>query len=76
MNAIRDIGSGLNTLIGSELMKYNEMMDNTRAIATDRMVAEADRMGADAIVGVRFSSASIMQSVTEIMVYGTAVKFQ
>ena len=76
VNAIRDIGSGLKTLIGSELKKYNEMMDNTRAIATDRMVAEADRMGADAIVGVRFSSASIMQSVTEIMVYGTAVKFQ
>lgn len=76
VNAIRDIGSGLKTLIGGELKKYNEMMDNARQIATERMVAEASTLGADAIVGVRFSSASIMQSAAEIMVYGTAVKYQ
>lgn len=75
VNAIRDIGSGLKTLIGGELKKYNEMMDNARQIATERMVAEATSLGADAIVGVRFSSASIMQSAAEIMAYGTAVKF-
>ena len=76
VNAIRDIGSGLKTLIGGELKKYNEMMDNARQIATERMVAEASSLGADAIVGVSFSSASIMQSAAEIMAYGTAVKYQ
>ena len=76
VNAVRDIGAGLKTLIGGELTKYNEMMDKARQIATDRMVDEARRLGADAIVGVRFSSASIMQSAAEIMAYGTAVKFE
>ena len=76
VNAVRDIGAGLITLIGGELTKYNEMMDKARQIATDRMVDEARRLGADAIVGVRFSSASIMQSAAEIMAYGTAVKFE
>ena len=76
VNAVRDIGAGLKTLIGGELTKYNEMMDKVREIATDRMTNEARRLGADAIVGVRFSSASIMQSAAEIMAYGTAVKFE
>ena len=62
--------------MGGELTKYNEMMDKAREIATDRMTNEARRLGADAIVGVRFSSASIMQSAAEIMAYGTAVKFE
>ena len=75
VNAVRDIGAGLKTLIGGELTKYNEMMDKARQIATDRMIDEARRLGADAIVGVRFSSASIMQSAAEIMAYGTAVRF-
>ena len=75
VNAVRDIGAGLKTLIGGELTKYNEMMDMARQIATDRMIDEARRLGADAIVGVRFSSASIMQSAAEIMAYGTAVRF-
>ena len=76
VNAVRDIGAGLKTLIGGELTKYNEMMNKAREIATDRMTNEARRLGADAIVGVRFSSASIMQSAAEIMAYGTAVKFE
>ena len=75
VNAVRDIGAGQKTLIGGELTKYNEMMDKARQIATDRMIDEARRLGADAIVGVRFSSASIMQSAAEIMAYGTAVRF-
>ena len=74
VNAIRDIGAGLKTLVGGELTKYNEMMNNARALATKRMVAEAEEMGADAIVCVRYSSASIMQSAAEVMAYGTAVK--
>lgn len=76
VNAIRDIGAGLKTLVGGELKKYNEMMDKAREIATDRMVEEAQRMGADAIVAFRYSTSSIMQSAAEIMAYGTAVKFK
>lgn len=76
VNAIRDIGAGLKTLVGGELKKYNELMDNARQIATDRMVSKAQSLGADAVVGVRFTSASLMQSAAEVMVYGTAVKFQ
>ena len=76
VNAIRDIGAGLKTLIGGELKKYNEMMDNARKIAMDRMIEEAKQLGADAIVSVRFTTSSIMQSAAEIMAYGTAVKFR
>ena len=76
VNAIRDIGAGLKTLVGGELTKYNEMMNNARALATKRMVEEAAQLGADAIVCVRYSSATIMQSAAEIMAYGTAVRFR
>ena len=75
MNAVRDIGAGLKTLVGGELTRYNEMMNDARALATKRMVAEAENLGADAIVCVRYSSASVMQSAAEVMAYGTAVKF-
>ena len=76
VNAFRDIGAGLKTLVGGELTKYNDMMNNARALATKRMVEEAQAMGADAVVCVRYSSASIMQSAAEVMAYGTAVKFK
>ncbi len=76
VNAFKDIGAGLKTLVGGELTKYNEMMNKARALATKRMVEEAQNLGADAIVCVRYSSASIMQSAAEIMAYGTAVKFR
>lgn len=75
VNAFRDIGAGLKTLVGGELVKYNEMMAKARDLATQRMVNEAGALGADAIVGVRYSSASIMQNAAEVMAYGTAVKF-
>ena len=71
-----DIGAGLKGLVGGELPKYNEMMNNARALATKRMVEEAQSLGADAVVCVRYASASIMQSAAEIMAYGTAVKFK
>ncbi len=76
VNAVRDIGAGLKTLVGGELTKYNEMMNNARALATKRMVEEAEGMGADAVVCVRYSSASVMQSAAEVMAYGTAVRFK
>ena len=75
VNALKDIGSGLKTLVGGELGNYNEMMAKARDLATSRMVAEAESMGADAIVCVRYSSSAIMQSAAEVMAYGTAVKF-
>ena len=74
VNVIKDIGASFKTLVGGELKKYNEMMAAARNIATERMAAEAQQMGADAIVGVRYTTSSIMQGAAEIMVYGTAVK--
>jgi uncharacterized protein YbjQ (UPF0145 family) len=75
VNAVRDIGAGLKTLVGGELTKYNEMMNSARALATRRMVEEAEALGADAVVGMRYTSASVMQSAAEVMAYGTAVRF-
>lgn len=76
VNVARDIGASLKTLVGGELTKYNEMMNNARALATKRMVEEAEALGADAIVAIRYSSASVMQSAAEVMAYGTAVRFK
>ena len=75
VNAIRDIGAGFKTLVGGELTKYNDMMNDARALATKRMVEEAEKLGADAIVCVRYASAAVMQNAAEVMAYGTAVKF-
>ena len=71
----KDIGQTFKHLIGGELKAYNEMMNDARALATKRMVEEAKELGADAVVNIRYSSASIMQGAAEVIVYGTAVKF-
>ena len=76
VNAFRDIGAGLKNLVGGELTKYNEMMNSARALATKRMVEEAEALGADAIICVRYATSSVMQSAAEVMAYGTAVKFR
>lgn len=70
----KDIGSSFKTLVGGELVAYNEMMNEARAIATGRMVQEAQQLGADAIVNIRYSSAAVMQGAAEVIAYGTAVK--
>ncbi len=70
-----DIGAGLKTLVGGELKGYNEMMNDARALATKRMVEEANALGADAVVNVRYASSSVMAGAAEVIVYGTAVKF-
>ncbi len=75
-NIGRDITQGLKTLIGGELKAYTEMMNDARALATKRMVAEAEAMQADAVVNVRYASAAVMQGAAEVMAYGTAVKFK
>lgn len=73
-NFVRDITQGLKTLVGGELKAYSEMMNDARELATKRMVAEAESMGADAIVNIRYASSSVMQGAAEVIVYGTAVK--
>ena len=73
-NIGRDITQSFNTLVGGELKAYNEMMNDARALATKRMVQEAEILMADAIVGVRYASASVMSGAAEVMAYGTAVK--
>lgn len=75
VNAFRDIGASFKTIVGGEIKKYNEMMGKARNLATDRMVEEAQSLGADAIIGARFATSSIMQGAAEVMAYGTAVKF-
>lgn len=75
VNALKDIGSGLKTLVGGELGSYNEMMMKARNLATDRLIQEAENLGADAVVCLRYATSSIMQSSAEVMAYGTAVKF-
>ena len=75
-NIGHDIGQGFKTLVGGELKSYTEMMNEARALATQRMVAEAETLGADAIVNVRYASASVMAGAAEVMAYGTAVKFR
>ena len=75
-NIGKDITQGFKTLVGGELKAYNEMMNEARALATKRMVAEAEALNADAIVNIRYASAAIMQGAAEVIVYGTAVKFK
>lgn len=74
-NIGKDITQSFKTLVGGELKAYNEMMNEARAIATKRMVKEAEELGADAVVNIRYASSAIMQNAAEVIVYGTAVKF-
>ena len=75
-NVGKDISQAFKTLIGGELKAYNEMMNEARALATKRMVAEAEGLGADAIVNIRYASSAIMQGAAEVIAYGTAVRFR
>ena len=70
-----DFMSGMKKPVGGELTAYNEMMNEARALATKRMVQEAEALGADAIVNVRYASSAIMQGAAEVIAYGTAVKY-
>ena len=73
-NVVRDVFAGLKTIVGGEIAGYTEMLNDARNIATKRMVEEATRLGADAIVNLRFMTSSVMAGASEIIVYGTAVK--
>ena len=71
----RDFMAGMKTLVGGEIVGYTEMLNEARQIATRRMVDEAEALGADAVVGLRYASSSVMQGAAEVVAYGTAVKF-
>ncbi len=75
-NIGKDFMQGLKTLVGGELTGYNQMMNDARALATKRMVAEADALQADAIVNIRYASSAVMSGAAEVIAYGTAVKFR
>lgn len=69
----RDIGASLKTLVGGEIKGYSELMVEAREIAVERMVEEAVKLGANAIVGMRYQTAEIMGGSAEVLAYGTAV---
>ena len=71
----KDFMAGMKTLVGGEIVGYTEMLTEARQIATKRMVDEAEAMGADAVINIRYGSSSVMQGAAEIVVYGTAVKY-
>lgn len=70
----KDFMAGMKTLVGGEIEGYTEMLNQARQMATKRMVDEAEALGADAVVNIRYASASVMQGAAEITAYGTAVK--
>jgi uncharacterized protein YbjQ (UPF0145 family) len=72
----KDFMAGMKTLVGGEIKSYTDMLNEARAIATKRMVDEAETLGADAVINIRYGSASIMQSAAEVIAYGTAVKIK
>lgn len=72
----RDFMAGMKTLVGGEIVGYTEMLNEARAIATKRMVNAAEELGADAVVGMRYASSSVMQGAAEVVAYGTAVRFR
>ena len=74
-NIGRDFMAGMKTLVGGEIVGYTEMLTEARQIATKRMVDEAEELGADAIINIRYASSSVMQGAAEVIAYGTAVKF-
>ena len=73
---IRDSSQGFKTLVGGELKAYTDMMNEARALATKRMVREAESLGANGVVNIRYASSTVMQGAAEVIAYGTAVKFK
>lgn len=73
---VTDIIAGLKNLIGGEISEYTQLMAQSREQAIDRMIADAEKQGGNAIVGMRFTTSSIMASASEILAYGTAVELE
>ena len=75
-NFVSDFGQGLKSIVGGELKSYTGMMEKARNQTTQRMVDQAVKMGADAIIGVRYTTSAIMAQAAEVLVYGTAIKYK
>ena len=75
-NMFADFGQGLKSIVGGELKSYTGMMDKAREMATQRMIEQAMKMEADAIIGIRFTTNSIMAQAAEVLVFGTAIKYK
>lgn len=73
-NIFRDIGAGLKSIVGGELKDYTAMLTDSREEAVKRMIKDAQNLDANAIVNIRFNSSDVMNTASEILVYGTAVK--
>ena len=71
-----DFMAGLKSMVGGEVKGYTDMMNKSREIATERMIEEAEKLGADAVVGVRYGSSAVMAGASEMLAYGTAVKLK
>lgn len=72
----RDFMAGLKNIVGGELTGYTELLSESRAEATNRMVAQAQSMGANAVVNIRFATSSVAQGAAELFAYGTAVRLE
>ena len=72
-NVGRDIGAGLKSLVGGEIKGYSDMMEQARNIALKRMIKEAEKHHANAVIGMRFQTSSVMGGASEVIAYGTAV---
>jgi uncharacterized protein YbjQ (UPF0145 family) len=70
----KDLSAMIRLVLGGELIEYTDMMGKARKVATNRMIAEAERLGADAVINVRFMTTSVIGSAAELLAYGTAVK--
>lgn len=75
-NIGRDIFAGLKNIVGGEISEYTKLMADSREQAIARMIADAESLGADAVINVRFTTAMVMQGCSEILAYGTAVKLR
>jgi len=75
-NIGRDIVAGFRNIVGGEITEYTMLLAESREQALDRMMADAERIGADAVINVRFMTSMVMQNAAEILAYGTAVKLK
>lgn len=75
-NFVSDFGQGIKSIVGGELKSYTSMMEKARNQATQRMIDQAVKMGADAIIGVRYTTSSIMAQAAEVLAYGTAIRYK
>lgn len=75
-NIGRDFMAGMKGIVGGEITEYTEMLNEARQLAVKRMVDEAEELGADAVIDVKYGSSQIIQSAAEVIAYGTAVKIK